>query len=242
MLLRSQTKWLHPVIDAIRPPPTSPAATEYESLSEYLDSLPLWYQLLLFDFTQEATDVDIWRAFRSRIRLTIATDGSLLPTAGTFGWKLVTPKKQVLFTGFGPIDGPIEIGSSTRSELGGFTGPLLLVTLLVRFWGLRHRYRIIWLADSRIAINRVTLVTRNDYRPTKQPDNHNYLSVIRDLHQELRRPIRTLWVKSHQDEKTPYAHLPFEAQLNVDADTLATHQHTKKKGKPQRSTAHLPTA
>ena len=139
--LKSSTKWRHPVIDDRRPTPAPLAATAYESLSEYLDSLPIWYQRLLFDYTQEATDVDIWRVFRSRIRLTIVTDGSLLPTAGTFGWKLVTPKKKVLFTGSGPIDGPIEIGSSTRSELGGFTGPLLLVTLLARFWGLRHRCR-----------------------------------------------------------------------------------------------------
>jgi hypothetical protein len=36
--------------------------------------------------------------------------------------------------GSGPIDGPMEVGSSTRSELGGFTAPLLLATALARFW------------------------------------------------------------------------------------------------------------
>ena len=137
--------------------------TSYGSLSDYLDSLPIWYQRLLFDYQQEATDVEIWKAFRSHLRLTIATDGSLMPTAGTFGWKLVTPKQGVLFTGSGPIDGPLEIGSSTRSELGGFTGPLLLITLLARFWGLRHRCTFRWLVDSRIAINRVIFVTRTPH-------------------------------------------------------------------------------
>jgi aspartate/methionine/tyrosine aminotransferase len=43
--------------------------------------------------------------------------------------------------------------------------------------------------DSKIALNKAVLVTRNkavfitfhDYRPTKQPDNHDYLVVIREF-------------------------------------------------------------
>jgi hypothetical protein len=103
--------------------PTDIAPTQYPSLSAYLTSLPLWYRRLLFHYEQDSSDLEIWRAFRSKRRLTIATDGSLLPKAGTFGWTITTSKNDTLFHGSGPIDGPIEIGSSTRSELGGFTGP-----------------------------------------------------------------------------------------------------------------------
>jgi hypothetical protein len=146
-----------------------------------------------------------------------------------------------LFHGSGPIDGPIEIGSSTRSELGGFTGPLLLVTILARYWGLRHRCKFRWLVDSRVAINRVTFVTRKDFRPHTQPDNNDYLSVIADLHKELRRPITQVWIKSHQDDTTKHTSLSEDAKLNVDADKLATEFHKKPRAHPICSTAHLPT-
>jgi hypothetical protein len=132
--IRYGTKWRNPIDPpALRDP--DPQPTEYPSLAAYLNSLPTSYQRLLFTYEQESTDLEIWRAFRSKQRLTIATDGSLLLQAGTsFGWKLTTmTKPKTIFHGSGPIDGPIEIGSSTRSELGGFTGPLLLVsTLLAR--------------------------------------------------------------------------------------------------------------
>lgn len=191
-------------------------------------------------YEQDATDLDIWRAFRSRRRITIATDGSLLPLAGTFGWKITTSQHTVLFHGSGPIDGPIEIGRTTRSELGGFTGPLLLVTILARYWGLRHRCKFRWLVDSRIAINRVSFVTRKDHRPTRQPDNNDYLAVIHELHAELRRPIRAVWIKSHQDDSKDYGKLSADAKLNIDADALATAFHRRTRSNAMRSTAHLP--
>ena len=163
----------------------------------------------------------------------------LQASAGTFGWKLTTSAHKPLFTGSGPIDGPIEIGSSTRSELGGFTAPLLLVTILVRHWGMKHKCSFRWIADSKIALHRVSIVTRPDHSPTKQPDNVNYVSVIRDLFKELRRPINAQWIKSHQDSNTPYHTLDPDTKLNVDADELATLQH--KSTKPQRHTEHIPS-
>ncbi|KAI2499475.1 hypothetical protein MHU86_14995 [Fragilaria crotonensis] len=220
-------------------PPTI-AATQQPSLSAYLQSLSTWYQRLLSHYVQDATDLDIWRTFRSRRRITIATDGSLLPSAETFGWKITTSQHTVLFHGSGPIDGPIEIGSSTRSKLGGFTAPLLLVTILARYWGLRHRCKFRWLVDSRIAINRVTFVTRKDHRPTRQPDNNDYLAVIQELHAELRRPIRAVWIKSHQDDSKDYGKLSADAKPNADADALATAFHRRTRSNAMRSTAHLP--
>ena len=135
--LRYGTKWQSP-INLLTPTEPALQPTEYYSLVAYLQSLSTPYQRLLFTYEQESTDLEIWRAFRSRQRLTIATDGSLLLQEGTFGWNLTTTKHKTLFYGSGPINGPIDIGSSTRSKLGGFTGPLLLVTLLARYWGLRH--------------------------------------------------------------------------------------------------------
>ena len=205
-------KWRQPV--DLRPQTTLPQLpTSYETLSDYLRSLPPHYQSLLFHYEQESSDNEVWKAFRSKQRLTIASDGSLLPTAGTFGWKITTSKHVTLFFGSGPIGGPIDNSSSTRSKkLGGFTGPLLLVTILARFWGLRHKCKFKWLVDSKVAINRVQLVTIKDYRPSKQRDNIDLLSTIRELHRELRRPLKAQWIKSHQDNDRDYDKLSPDAK------------------------------
>ena len=76
-----------------------------------------------------------------------------------FEWKIATTTNKALLQGYGPVDGPIKTGSSTRSKLGGFTVPLLLVTILARQWGLRHRCKLQWRADSKAAIDRVMFVT-----------------------------------------------------------------------------------
>ena len=241
--LRYGTKWTTRMTsgtpDLKESPPT--IATHYTDLQSHIQSLPRWFRRLPSEYTQDATDIEVWRAFRSKRRLIIASDGSLLPHAGTFGWKITTDKFLNLFHGSGPIDGPIELGSSTRSELGGFTAPLLLVTILARHWGLKHRCKFKWIADSRIALHRVTIVTRKDYAPPRQPDNVDYVSVIQDLFMELRRPMQIQWIKAHQDSDTPYNMLHPEAKLNVDCDHLATKQHDNRKSIPMRDTPHLPS-
>lgn len=158
---RYSTKWRDPLgnINVTRdhtiPDLPALAPGSDATLAEYIASLFLtWYRRLLFDFRQTATDLEMWRAFRSKRRLLIATDGSLLVTAGSFGWELTTTTHSSLFEGFGPVDGPIEIGSSTRSEIGGITAPLLLViTALVRYWGLKHCCKFRWIADSKVALS-----------------------------------------------------------------------------------------
>jgi hypothetical protein len=243
--LRYATKWRDPLEIITRPiPPTeiSPIpipATSEMTLEDYIHSLPTWYQRLLYEYRQLATDVVVWRSLRAQKRLIIASDGSLSDGTGTFGWKFTTDKYVPLYEGSGPIDGPTEIGSSTRSELGGFTAPLQLVTVLAKHWGLKHRCSFRWIVDSRVAINRVTLATRNDFKAAVQPDNNDNLSLIKDLFKKLRRPLKMQWMKSHQDASTTYDKLSPDAKLNVDADRLATSFHKQPRAQPRQRTEHL---
>jgi hypothetical protein len=95
--LRYSNKWRQPPRHI---PCSSAPATPIQHLSPqtYLTSLPSkWYRRLLFSYNQQSTDLDIWRAFRSRRRLIIASDGSLLPMGGTFGWTITTDKHQILY-------------------------------------------------------------------------------------------------------------------------------------------------
>jgi hypothetical protein len=94
--------------------------------------MPWWHRQLTQHYEQMATDVQIWMAFRHRDRFVeIASNGGLSKDMGTFEWKIVTilPNKTdvTLFQGSGFINRPTEVGSSTRSELGGFTAPLMAV-------------------------------------------------------------------------------------------------------------------
>ena len=216
---------------------------QYHSLRQYIKSLPRWHQRLVQNYQQIATELEIWRAFRKRGRtIDIASDGGLANKVGTFGWKIVTTirsKEVTLFQGSGPIDGPAEIGSSTRSELGGFTAPILLVTTLAKFWGIRHRCRFRWYTDSKSAISKVRIYVIKG-KAQKFPENSDYITTLTELIKELHRPVDLHWVKGHQDDDRQYDQLPREARLNVDADGLATQQYqAPRRQQPMRSIDHL---
>ena len=110
---------------------------------------------------------------------------------------------QVLFQGYGPVDGPNKPRSSIWSKLGGLTVPILRITTLTTHWGLRHSYKFRWLAESKPATNQIWWVIFKGFSPTKQPDTSDYLTTITDLFRELRRPMTAKWIKSHQDRLTP---------------------------------------
>jgi hypothetical protein len=57
-------------------PITIPATSEMTH-ADYIYSIPTWYQRLLYEYQQLATDVVVWHSFRARKRLIIASDGSL---------------------------------------------------------------------------------------------------------------------------------------------------------------------
>jgi hypothetical protein len=97
--------------------------------------------------------------------------------------------------------------------------PLLL---LAKVWGLKHKCRYRWVVNSKAAISQVTITTRVSHSLRRAPANSDYLLVIRALRKELGRPIKTEWVKGHQENGTAYENLSATARHNVDADALAT--------------------
>jgi hypothetical protein len=60
----------------------------------------------------------------------IASDRGLKTDKGTYAWKIVTNKDEVLFSGAGPVDGDYRSASSTRSKLYGIAAPVLLLASL----------------------------------------------------------------------------------------------------------------
>jgi hypothetical protein len=222
--------------------PDDPSTTS-TTLPQFISQLPRWHRRLLSHFQQDATDVQVWRAFRSRRKITIASDGGLKHGIGTFGWKINDRTNTTLFSGSGPVDGPHDIGNSTRSELGGLTAPLMLCISLARFWGLAHRCRYKWLTDSKAAISRVSFITRHSYKPRQYPEDLDYITAIQEIHKSLggRRLRQIKWIKEgHQDDQHDYEALSADAKLNVDTDVLASSYYWEGRGsKPTPGIPHL---
>ena len=202
-------------------PPPVPPPTSFPDVFSYISTMRSRTERRLLDgLVQEATGDQVFRAFRSKARLYLASDGGLTPTSATHGWVLST-RTRVLFKCSGPVDGPFDTNCSTRSELGGCASSLLLLSSLSKVWGLRHRCSFTWYTDSQSAISRFYKFCGHQ-RSIRMPPDADLLPIISASLCVLRRPFRPRWIKAHQDNVSSYASLPFAARLNVDADFLAT--------------------
>ena len=152
-------------------------------------------------------------------------------------WKVTTLTNKVLFQGRGPVDRPNKTGSFIRSKLRGFTGPLLLVTMLTKHWGLRHRCKFRCLAGSDAAINQLWTDIQRDFSPTTQPDNIDYLSTIKVLSIKLWQPISTKWVMRHH-EGNAWGKTNSESYQKDEAKDFATKSCQNKTAKPLGAIAH----
>ncbi|KAI2508454.1 hypothetical protein MHU86_5981 [Fragilaria crotonensis] len=220
--LRYTPYWKTPPISPIsRPAVPTALPHSFPDIQSYIASLQSRTERRLLDGLQQlATDLQVWRAFRSKARLHLASDGGLSETSATHGWTLSTGK-HVLFTCSGPVDGPFDTNSSTRSELGGCASALLFLSSLQHLWGLKHRCSFKWYSDSRSAISRFRKYCGRR-RSIRMPSDADLLSIISSSLRVLRRPFRPVWIKAHQDDSIAYNALPLAARLNIDADFLAT--------------------
>ena len=221
--LRYIPYWKTSPISTMPVPEPTIIPTQMSDYSEYISSscFSRTEQRLLDGLQQVATDVQISRAFRSKSRLHLASDGGLGDNSATHGWILSTGK-IVLYKCSGPVDGPFDTNSSTRSELGGCASSLLFLSSLSTFWGYRHRCSFRWYTDSKSAISRFNKFCGRGIRSTRMPPDADLLSIISTCRRKLRRPFTPIWVRAHQDDTMAYDKLPLAARLNIDADFLAT--------------------
>ena len=87
--------------------------------ADMINSLPPYQRRLLTHINQCADDSEVWKASRSKGKISIASDGGLKDIRGTFGWTISTGDNTTLYEGAGPVDGPRNVASSTRCEIAG---------------------------------------------------------------------------------------------------------------------------
>ncbi|KAI2506762.1 hypothetical protein MHU86_7657 [Fragilaria crotonensis] len=197
-----------------------------EGIATLIKRLPHGKRRLLSHIQQTVTDDTLWKALREKQSITVASDGGLKGNKGTFGWQVRSSSDEVLAEGAGPVDGPFDVANSTRCELGGYASALLFLSLLHRAWGCRHRCKLRWVTDSKTAISNVTKQLHPEAnRSTKQPDNADYLAIIKAGNRSIRRIAKPVWIKGHQTVPTAGAISTRRTQdiiSNNRADYLAT--------------------
>jgi hypothetical protein len=159
----------------VQVPPPTPTPT---SFAAHLLLQPLGPRRLLQKFDQHVSDTCMIEHLRSIKSKTISTDGGFsLIGQGTFGWMLTDAQGKKLITGSGPVDGPADQASSTRSELHGFAAPLEYIHQLARYYSMRLKGEYEWECDSQGVLNRIGVLLKFEQR-RRQPHRVLILFLI----------------------------------------------------------------
>ena len=223
----------------VQVPPPIPTPT---SFAAHLLLQPPGPRRLLQKFDQHVSDTCMIAHLRSIKSKTISTDGGLsLIGQGTFGWMLTDAQGKKLVTGSGPVDGPADQSSSTRSELHGFAAPLEYIHQLARYYSMRLKGEFEWECDSQCALNRIGVLLKFQQR-RRQPYNADIISnLTHRLGQNRTMNIKRTWVQAHQDEKKLPGEILSDAALrNIKVDSIAEdYLHDPRQPQTSDNAAHV---
>ena len=135
---------------------------------------------------------------------------------------MISTGNKVLFTCAGPVDGPYDTASSTRSELAGCASATYFIACLSTFWGIKHKCRFLWYCDSKAALSRIRRYASRDSYRTRLPPDADLLAIIYQSQRNFRQSFKSIWVKGHQDSLSPVVPLSLASSLNIYADRLAS--------------------
>jgi hypothetical protein len=209
-------------------PRPQPAAATFE---DYVQQLDPW-EIDLLRHTELLVDpytvcLELQQGFEA------GSDGSeKFGTDGSFGWIISTSQGERAATGMGPSRG--QVMDSYRAECCGMLSILRFLIRLSEYTNMVAEWQGIIGTDSQSMLD--TILGRDQARPaasepTPLPTQQVPLDPLIpewDLLVEIRLALRQLpfvklvHVKGHQDKHKAYNRLSLRAQLNVDADDLAS--------------------
>ena len=211
-----------------RPPPPLIAST----FTEYISMLPPWEAELL-GFVETSLDpFSVAHALSYGVRA--VSDGSVWDgNQGSFGWMVSTKEGDRLARGMGPARGSQV--DSYRAEAYGMLTVSTFLSRLAAFTGYQESWVGIIATDSQSLLD--TIADRTVSPSDDTPPVYSVVKKLQDL--DVNCPewdllssfvvslatypgIKLEYVKGHQDRSRAYHGLPLMAQLNVDADAMAT--------------------
>jgi hypothetical protein len=207
----------------------APSVVAPTTFQQYVESLEPWEYQLLRSIQLHIPPTAIMDYINNHEELYVASDGSVQEKSrATFGLLIDKPNSiGRLAEGYGQVPG-IQI-SSFRAEAYGILATGRLIKHLATYTNTQVRTRIIHWVDNQSVIQRIqTLAKKKIATPTETllPDWDVVQEAANTINQLGLEQYELKWVKSHQDVGKPYNDLPREAQLNCDADRLATEAYT----------------
>jgi hypothetical protein len=205
--------------DAVPPTPN------IDTFSDYLDTLEAW-KLPLLEHLECISDDDrrLHELLSSgNLKFTLASDGGARDDLGSFGWEIAIAD-EILWQCKGPTFGARP--GSFRAESYGFLSALLFLQAYSHYFdtaidpNLTHDFY----CDSESLLKRIhRALNRSWVNPSHcLSSDFDLESGILELINTLSISFQYLHVKSHQDDDTEIHLLPWAAQMNVHADSLAT--------------------
>jgi hypothetical protein len=194
----------------------------------FLQTLPPWKSELLYSMEIDCDAFTISKALSHGLRA--VSDGSVWDDhQGAFGWAISTDIGDRVAKGMGPARGATP--DSFRAEAYGMLAVLSFLQRLAEFTGQHEPWVGVLATDSQRLLDTILAKTcaSGDNHPNvktlqevsvESPEWDLVSSVIVHLHSQ---PGLTLqYVRGHQDRTVAYDNLSLLAQLNVDADEMAT--------------------
>jgi hypothetical protein len=200
-------------------PEKSDPKTLYEKITQHGHGLLNNVQLL-------REESDLAEILSQATNVVTATDGGFNPDTGisTFGW-VIAMRGTLIAKNRGPVAAHPSMAESFRAEGYGIASVAIFLKILIEHFKVTPENHV-WkfFIDNKALIQRM-----ESYQWKIQNSTSNLRSDadITNLANEYLKhiPASLIHVKSHQDDTTEYDKLPFEAQMNVMADALATQQH-----------------
>jgi hypothetical protein len=194
-----------------------------ETFSVYLkETLPKWEYFTLRNVETTYSPFELCTILQEQSVLA-CSDGGATSEAGSFGWILSTHDGERIAWCNGAA--PRTVSSSFRSEGYGTLSLLCFFTRIAEFGNIDLAS-----IDLFVGTDSESLVTRiNTERQRMTVHPNDTLVSDWDITNEIQLRLRTFapnihveHVTGHQDRDIPYEELPLMAQLNVEADELAS--------------------
>ena len=149
------------------------------------------------------------------------SDGGADKGVGSFGWILQTENSKKLLSGMGTVDG--DSPTSFRTECNGILAILCIWSCLSDDNLVTKEHRLKLLCDSKSAVKKIEKILKwPNYFIGRDAAESDILYCIKFVANRFHGHIEIEWIKGHQDQNHTRSELSIEAQMNVEADRLAT--------------------
>jgi hypothetical protein len=204
-----------------------------ETFQEYIQGLPSWEQHLLQTACMSENPSRTAELINDGEVIFIASDGSVIANEfGTFSYIITHVQSRCqLAWGNGPVPGAHP--SSFRAEAYGVLAASRFLFHLSTFTGIKLHQRIRhWIDNAGLVkrIRKMLTFTHEFPNATLAPDWDVMTEILHSIRSIPDIQYSAHWIKSHQDSATAYDNLTLAAQMNCDADMLASDYHQSANG------------